>query len=86
MPSRILNATTGKMAATPTRSTTAHHMTAAIQRTVQCLSPSGLHRMAYKEWGRPDNPDVVICVHGVTRVSDDFDALAQELCADFRVI
>lgn len=61
-------------------------MNAAIHRTVQCLSPSGLHRMAYKEWGRPDNPDVVICVHGVTRVSDDFDALAQELCADFRVI
>lgn len=42
--------------------------------------------MAYKEWGRPDNPNVLICVHGVTRVSDDFDALAQVLCKDFRVI
>ncbi len=61
-------------------------MNAATRHTVQCLSPSGLHRMAYKEWGRPDNPNVVVCVHGVTRVSDDFDALAQTLCSDFRVV
>jgi pimeloyl-ACP methyl ester carboxylesterase len=56
------------------------------RHAVQCLSPSGLHRMAYKEWGRPDNPNLVVCVHGVTRVSDDFDELAQVLCKDFRVI
>lgn len=42
--------------------------------------------MAYKEWGRPDNPDVVLCIHGVTRVADDFDALAASLAADFRVV
>ena len=61
-------------------------MNIASRRTVQCLSPSGLHQMAYKEWGRADNPNVVVCVHGLTRVSDDFDALAQTLCRDFRVI
>lgn len=55
-------------------------------KTVQCLSPAGLHVMAYKEWGDPHNPKVLICVHGVTRVSDDFDKMAQELCRDYRVV
>jgi pimeloyl-ACP methyl ester carboxylesterase len=53
---------------------------------VQCISPAGLHRMAYKEWGEPDNPNVLICVHGLTRVSDDFDALAENLSDRYRVI
>ena len=53
---------------------------------VTCLSPSGLHRMAYKEWGAPDNPRVLVCVHGVTRVSDDFDDLALALADRYRVI
>lgn len=42
--------------------------------------------MAYKEWGDPYNPKVLVCVHGVTRVSDDFDNLAEELCRDYRVV
>ena len=53
---------------------------------VQCLSPAGLHRMAYKEWGDPKNPNVLVCVHGVTRVSDDFDALAAAMSDRYRVI
>ena len=55
-------------------------------KTVQCLSPTGLHKMAYKEWGDPGNPKVLVCVHGVTRVSDDFDNLAQALCDQYRVV
>lgn len=55
-------------------------------RDVQCMSPAGLHRMAYKEWGDRSNPDVLICVHGLTRVSDDFDVLAARLCDRYRVI
>jgi pimeloyl-ACP methyl ester carboxylesterase len=54
--------------------------------SVQCISPDGLHRMAYKDWGDKDNSNVVICVHGVTRVSDDFDAVARALMPHFRVI
>lgn len=54
--------------------------------TVQCISPSGLHRMAYKEWGDANNPNVLVCVHGVTRVSDDFDTMARALCQSHRVI
>lgn len=54
--------------------------------SVQCSSPAGLHRVAYKQWGDPANPRVLVCVHGVTRVSDDFDALARALCGHYRVI
>jgi pimeloyl-ACP methyl ester carboxylesterase len=55
-------------------------------KSVQCSSPAGLHRIAYKEWGDPDNDRVLVCVHGVTRVADDFDALAQALCDEYRVV
>lgn len=55
-------------------------------KSVQCLSPAGLHRMAYKEWGDPANPKVLVCVHGITRVSDDFDNMAAALCDQYRVV
>lgn len=42
--------------------------------------------MAYVEWGEPDNPDVVICVHGLTRNGRDFDELATALTPRFRVV
>ena len=56
------------------------------QRSVQCSSPVGLHRMAYVEWGDPANPRVLVCVHGLTRCSRDFDFLAQALCEEYRVV
>lgn len=56
------------------------------QRSVQCLSPAGLHTMAYVEWGDPDNPDVLVCVHGLTRCGRDFDFLAQALTDRYRVV
>lgn len=61
-------------------------MTQVQIKEVQCLSPSGLHQMAYKEWGDSRNPNTLICVHGLTRVSDDFDVLAKEFANDYRVI
>ncbi|MFX8620500.1 alpha/beta hydrolase, partial [Acinetobacter baumannii] len=42
--------------------------------------------MAYAEWGEPDNPRVLVCVHGLTRVGRDFDFLAQRLSAYYRVV
>jgi pimeloyl-ACP methyl ester carboxylesterase len=54
--------------------------------SVQCSSPAGLHRMAYKEWGDPANPKVLVCVHGVTRVAGDFDALAAAMSDRYRVV
>jgi pimeloyl-ACP methyl ester carboxylesterase len=56
------------------------------RRSVQCVSPKGLHRMAYLEWGDPRNRDVLVCVHGLTRCARDFDALARALCGQFRVV
>jgi pimeloyl-ACP methyl ester carboxylesterase len=57
-----------------------------IQRRVQCASPAGLHRMAYYEWGRADNPRVLVCVHGLGRCARDFDNLARALSAHYRVV
>ena len=56
------------------------------KRSVQCLSPAGLHRMAYLEWGDPRNPNVVVCVHALTRCARDFEALARVLCGHYRVV
>ncbi|KAB2926143.1 MAG: alpha/beta hydrolase [Dechloromonas sp.] len=56
------------------------------QQTVQCLSPSGLHRMAYTEWGDHHNPRLLVCVHGLTRNGRDFDALAEAMSGHYRVI
>ena len=50
------------------------------------LSPHGFHRISYTDWGEPDNPRVVICVHGLTRNCRDFDALAQALSPRCRVV
>ena len=57
-----------------------------IERSVGCASPSGLHRMAYREWGARDNPRVLVCVHGLARNGRDFDELARALAPDFRVV
>jgi pimeloyl-ACP methyl ester carboxylesterase len=56
------------------------------ERKVQCLSPAGLHDMAYVEWGDPGNPRVLVCVHGLTRSGRDFDFLAQSLAGEYRVV
>jgi pimeloyl-ACP methyl ester carboxylesterase len=53
---------------------------------VKCLSTAGFHQMAYVEWGVADNPQVLVCVHGLTRNGRDFDFLAQALAADYRVV
>ncbi|CAG9177543.1 alpha/beta fold hydrolase [Cupriavidus pampae] len=53
---------------------------------VQCISTTGLHRMAYHEWGDPANPRVLMCVHGLTRTGRDFDTVARALSGDYRVI
>jgi len=50
------------------------------------LDGSGLHRMAYTEWGDPNNPRVLVCVHGLTRNGRDFDYLARSLSKHYRVI
>jgi pimeloyl-ACP methyl ester carboxylesterase len=56
-------------------------------RFVLALSPKGLHRIAYAQWGDETNPNVVICLHGLSRNGRDFDPLAQMLVnAGWRVV
>lgn len=43
-------------------------------------------RLAYSEFGDPANPDVLICVHGVSRLGRDFDRLAAALAGRYRII
>ena len=45
------------------------------------LGPHGFHRVAYTEWGNPEGRHLVVCVHGLTRNSRDFDELAESLAA-----
>lgn len=54
--------------------------------SLSCLGPHGFHRIVYREWGEPDHPHVVVCVHGLTRNSRDFDPLAAHLAKRCRVI
>ncbi len=56
------------------------------ERDVVCADPTGLHRMAYTEWGDPDNPRVLVCVHGLTRSGRDFDRVAAALSDVYRVV
>ena len=56
------------------------------RRSVQCAGPHGLHRMSYLEWGDADNPDVLVCVHGLTRNGRDFDELARAMAPHYRVV
>lgn len=60
-------------------------MTPARQRSVQCASPAGLHRIAYREWGDAKSP-VLVCVHGLGRCARDFDTLAAAMADRYRVI
>ena len=56
------------------------------QHLVQCLSPKGLHRIAYLEWGDAANGNVLVCVHGLTRCARDFDNFARAMSDRYRVV
>jgi len=66
--------------------TTSPEFAEFIERKVCCASAAGLHAMAYTEWGERDNPQVLICLHGLTRNGRDFDDLARAMSRDYRVI
>lgn len=56
-------------------------MTSPTLNYVPCPDAQGGHRMAYWQWGEPQAPRVVVCVHGLSRQGRDFDVLAQALLA-----
>lgn len=59
------------------------------EKNVLGLSDEGFHRLAYREWSsshHTDNQPTIVCVHGVTRLSHDFDTFARAAAKDYRVI
>lgn len=50
------------------------------------VSPAGSCNISYTDWGDIDNPNVIVCVHGLTRNSRDFDFLSQSLSRQYRII
>lgn len=50
------------------------------------LSPGGFHRIACFEWGPAEAGQIVVCVHGLSRNSRDFDFLAAALADRCRVV
>ncbi|MDP6342065.1 MAG: alpha/beta hydrolase [Alphaproteobacteria bacterium] len=54
--------------------------------TFPFLSPEGFMPICYRQWGDPDNPKVLICVHGLSRNRMDFDELSQTLSDRYRVM
>jgi pimeloyl-ACP methyl ester carboxylesterase len=51
-----------------------------------CRSGRTASTAAYTDWGTGNGQHVVVCVHGMTRNSRDFDALAGDLAAACRVV
>ena len=50
------------------------------------LNPQGFHKIAYVDWGPKDSSQGLICVHGLTRNSRDFDYLAKDLQDNIRIV
>ena len=63
-----------------------NQLSGGMLHRVLCGGATGLYRMAYREWGDPANPRVLLCVHGLTRNSLDFAKVATALAEDYRVI
>lgn len=67
-------------------------MYASKQISVLNLNATGSHRIAYQEWPRLASPlqgeqqQAVLCMHGLTRNSHDFDFLAAKLVSDYQVL
>ena len=50
------------------------------------FSKKGYHTLSYVVWGDPSNHKTLVCVHGLTRNSRDFDYLAQSALKDYCVM
>lgn len=57
-----------------------------MQKYIPCLGPQGFHKVAYTEWGAAEGRPTLVCVHGMTRNSRDFDYLAAAMEDRYRVV
>lgn len=53
---------------------------------VLCGGALGLYHMAYRTWGDLENPNTLVCVHGLTRNSLDYVRLANSLSTEYLVV
>jgi pimeloyl-ACP methyl ester carboxylesterase len=51
----------------------------SLEPTLHHVSNDQNRRLAWWQWGAPDAPHLVACVHGLTRQGRDFDAIAAAL-------
>ena len=85
---------TKKKVASVKKTTTAKTKPRIKPRTgvASSISSKGFHNLVYQEWGEPkelgeyEEIPPVMCLHGLTRNSRDFDTLAKDLSADRRVV
>lgn len=61
-------------------------MQALRKNKLLCHIPNDPHHLAYMEWGDENNPNVLICVHGLMRNACDFEEFASELSKEYRVL
>ncbi|MGB3934537.1 MAG: hypothetical protein WBL29_02365 [Burkholderiales bacterium] len=50
------------------------------------FSPAGFHRIAYLDWGKRAAAQVVVCVHGLSRNSRDFDWLSRDIALQMQAM
>jgi pimeloyl-ACP methyl ester carboxylesterase len=55
-------------------------------RTIAVAGPDRRYTLGLTEWGDPQAARTIVCVHGLTRNSRDFDPLAATLAAGARVL
>jgi pimeloyl-ACP methyl ester carboxylesterase len=67
----------GRIPAQPRNEVAQRHC--AALRSVSGADSARFIRLAYTEWGPRESKQTVVCVHGLTRNSRDFDFLAQHL-------
>lgn len=53
---------------------------------LQPSNPTRQRRLSFREFGDINNPNVAVCVHGLSRNARDFDRLATALSSRYRVI
>ncbi len=60
----------------------------AMKEIYVTLSDKNNYQLNYMDWGNKNAKNTLVCVHGLTRNSRDFDYLAKELASnyDYRVI
>ena len=54
--------------------------------SVRCINSKSFHTIHYQDWGDLNSKETVFCIHGLTRNSHDFDAIANQMSKKRRVV